>query len=158
MLVRYFLIPIILISLLFSVASCSSTSLKVLPTEDLTGFEKDMDEIRVDLKIPGMSACIIKDKEIVWSKGFGFADINAQTPVTKDTSFHIASLTKTFASIITMQLVETGELDLRAPITEFGIDWESVQVIHLLTHTAQSEPPGAKYMSIVVIALPKWIR
>ena len=44
-----------------------------------------------------------------------------------------------------MQLVQEGKLDLQAPVNEFGIDLDNVQVVHLLTHTSQSNPPGADY-------------
>ena len=144
-LVRNILLPIIIISLLVLTAACSSASFQVTPTEGLDGFEAGVDKIRVDLKIPGMSTCIVKDEEIVWSRGFGYANIEKQIPVTEDTSFHIASLTKTFAAIITMQLVQEGKLGLQTPVNEFGIDLDNVRIVHLLTHTSQSEPPGAKY-------------
>ena len=105
---------LIAISSLLLLATCSSSGLQVTPPpiEGLEGFEASIDKIRVDLKIPGMSVCIVKNEEIVWSRGFGYADIEKQIPATEDTSFHIASLTKTFAAIIVMQLVQEGKLDL----------------------------------------------
>lgn len=62
------------------------------------------------------------------------------------TSYQLASLTKTFASTIIMQLVEVGQLDLEAPVTDFGIVLPGsgvVKVKHLLTHTSEGAPGSA---------------
>jgi CubicO group peptidase (beta-lactamase class C family) len=135
----------LIIILVFALLGCSPSIVEVIPTESLEGFEAGIEKIRVDLEIPGMSACIVKDSEIVWSKGFGYADIEKGIPATNTTLFHIASLTKTFAAIITMQLVEEGRLDLETLVKEYSIDIDDVRVIHLLTHTSESNPPGSEY-------------
>jgi len=44
----------------------------------LARFEKQADELRTLLKIPGLSAVIIKDQKVLWAKGFGFADVENQ--------------------------------------------------------------------------------
>jgi len=80
----------------------------------LARFEKQVDELRGRLRIPGMSAAIIKDQKVVWAKGFGFADAESRVPATPDTVYHIASFTKPFAATLVMQLVEQGKLDLVA--------------------------------------------
>src|ERR1044071_9472858 len=64
----------------------------------LARFEKQADELRTLLKIPGMSAVIVKDQKVLWAKGFGFADLEKRVPATPDTLFHLASVTKTFAA------------------------------------------------------------
>jgi CubicO group peptidase (beta-lactamase class C family) len=144
-LLRNILLLLALSSLLLPIAACSAASLEVTPTTGLEGFEAGVDKIRVALKIPGMSACMVKDKEIVWARGFGCADIEEQIPATEDTSFHIASLTKTFAAIITMQLVQEGQLELQTPVSEFDIELDDVCVVHLLSHTSEGDPPGIAY-------------
>lgn len=63
------------------------------------------------------------------------------------TPFHLASLTKPFASVLIMQFVETGMLNLQEPISTYGINLSSfytIRVIHLLTHTSEGEP-GSYY-------------
>src|SRR5690349_15118350 len=79
--------------------------------QPLSRFEKQTDELRTRLKIPGMSAVIVKDQKVLWAKGFGFADFENCVPATPDTLYSIASLTKTFAATLVMQLVEQGKLD-----------------------------------------------
>ncbi|MEU1999401.1 serine hydrolase domain-containing protein [Nocardia gamkensis] len=77
--------------------------------------------------------------------GHGLADIEANRPVTEDTVFRIASITKTFTAISVMQLWETGVIDLDAPASDYLRAYRlvpadprfgPVTVRHLLTHTS----------------------
>ncbi len=123
------------------------TGIEVLPMPGLQGFEAQLDSIRVALQIPGVAAAIAKDGQIVWSKGFGDADAKDGRPVTPSTPFHLASLTKTFAATIVMQLVEQGLVSLDDPVSQYGVDLEAngvIRVRHLLTHTSEGVP-GTSY-------------
>ncbi len=114
--------------------------------DGLVGFEAALDSLRVELRIPAMGAAIVHDGEIAWSRGFGYADAEAEVPATATTSFHLASLTKTFAATIIMQLVEQGLVDLEDPVSEYGIELPSsgtIRVRHLLTHTSEGVPGSA---------------
>lgn len=122
----------------------ASGSLSQTPREKkrLEGFEKQVEDLRVRLKVPGMSAAIIKDQKVVWAKGFGFADLEKKIPATPDTLFHLASLTKTFGATMIMQLVEQGKLSLDEPISRYSPDFkdDSVKIKHLISHTASGKP------------------
>jgi CubicO group peptidase (beta-lactamase class C family) len=110
-------------------------------------FEQDLEALRVRLRIPGMSVAIARDGEVVWARGFGWADVERRVPATPESIYHLASLTKPFASTVLLQLVDEGRLDLDAPAASFGIDLpgdETVRVRHLLSHTA-GQPPGTRY-------------
>ena len=115
--------------------------------ERLARFEQQADELRTLLKIPGMSAVILKDQKVLWAKGFGFADFENRVPATPDTLYSIASLTKTFAGTLVMQLVEQGKLDLDEPVSHYSTDFkdDSVKVKHLLSHTSDGPKPGDHY-------------
>ncbi len=118
-----------------------------VPASNIEEFEEILDGLREQLLIPGMSAAIVKNGNVVWARGFGHADREENKPATPTTLFHLASLTKTYASTILMQLVEAGQLDLNAPVADFGISFSSsdtVRVIHLLTHTSEGYP-GLNY-------------
>jgi CubicO group peptidase (beta-lactamase class C family) len=113
------------------------------PVSSIQEFEARLESIRSSLYIPGMSAALTKDGQVVWAKGFGYADVENQVPVEPTMPFHLASLTKPFASVLIMQLVEMGTLDLQEPISTYGIDLGSsyvIRVIHLLTHTSEDVP------------------
>jgi len=108
----------------------------------LERFEKQIDDLRTVLKIPGLSAVIIKDQKVLWAKGFGFADLEKRIPATPDTVFHLASITKTFAATLIMQLVEQGKLDLDEPMSHYSSDFkdDSVKIKHIITHTSAGTP------------------
>lgn len=110
-------------------------------------LERRLDSIRQELKIPAISAAIVKDQKVVWAKGFGYADVENKVAATEHTSYHLASLTKTYASTILMQLVEQGKVKLDDPVSKYGILLESdgvVRVKHLLSHTSEGNP-GEQY-------------
>ncbi|MFQ5904084.1 MAG: serine hydrolase domain-containing protein, partial [Candidatus Binatia bacterium] len=112
----------------------------------LERFAKQLEDLRQSLKIPGLSAAIVRDQKVVWAEGFGFADIEKRIAATPDTPYRIASLTKTFASTLIMQLVEQGKLDLDEPMSKYSSDFkgETVKVRHVFTHTSEGTP-GDRY-------------
>ncbi len=69
--------------------------------------------------IPGLSACIVKEGQIVWQDAFGFADVDAERPVDMETLFTLASISKLFVGTACLQLWEQGLLDLDADINEY---------------------------------------
>ena len=68
-----------------------------------------------------MVAGIVRDGQVIWTKDYGYENIAQQKPVTNATIFHLASLTKTFASTVIMQLVSESKIDLNAPVSDYGI-------------------------------------
>jgi CubicO group peptidase (beta-lactamase class C family) len=115
-------------------------------------LSSEIESLRKALKIPGISAAVVKDQKLLWAQGFGFADLEAKEKATKDTPYVIASLTKPFAATLFLQLLEQNKISLDDPIKKyFPRDFESerVKLRHLLTHTAGvSSPdmkPGDKY-------------
>lgn len=94
---------------------------------------------------PGLSIGIVHDQELVWARGFGYADVEKKGPATPDTLYRIASITKLFTATAILQLRDAGKLQLDDPITKH-LDWFNVQnrhpdappitIRHLLTHTS----------------------
>src|ERR1044071_4195610 len=110
-------------------------------------LEQRLDAIRQRLKIPAMSCAVVKDQKIIWAKGFGYADLENKIPATEHTSYHLASLTKTFGSTILMQLIQDGKVKLDDPVSKYGIVLESegvIRVKHLFSHTSEGVP-GERY-------------
>jgi CubicO group peptidase (beta-lactamase class C family) len=130
--------------------NATEASAQTPPTEKdkirLERFEKEVDDLRNRLRIPGFSAVVVKDQQVLWAKGYGFADIENRIPATPDTLYSIASLTKTFAATLIMRLVEQGKLDLDEPVSHYSSDFkdESVRIKHLLSHTS-SGTPGERF-------------
>jgi len=61
---------------------------------------------------PSLTACIIKDDQIIWSKGYGYYDLSERKPATINTNYVIASITKTITGTALMQLYEKGLFNL----------------------------------------------
>jgi CubicO group peptidase (beta-lactamase class C family) len=93
-----------LAALVLATAACSR------PARNLGEFASRIEDFRADVGVPGLSAAIARDGRIVWSQGFGSADLESGRPATPETVYHLASLTKTFASVVLLQLAAEGRL------------------------------------------------
>jgi len=110
------------------------------PTEIDSFFMKEMKEA----SLPGISAAIVKKGRILWSGAYGWADIEKKIPVTDDTLFQLASVSKTITACAVMQVVERGGLALDTDINEVlpfkvrnpGHPKIPITLRHLLTHTS----------------------
>ena len=116
--------------------------------DERTGrFGRELDALREKLHIPGMAAAVVRDREVIWSRGFGMADIGNGIEATADTPFRLASVTKTYASTVILRLVEEGKIDLDSPVSDFGVDIDGsseITVRHLMSHTSEGKP-GSRY-------------
>jgi len=74
-------------------------------TANIGAFEKKLEELRVHYHIPSIAIGIVNEKKLVVRGGLGLADIKKQIRPDENTVYHLASITKTFGSIILMQLV-----------------------------------------------------
>jgi len=95
-------------------------------------------------RIPGASVAIVQNGQTVFTKGYGFADVDGKIPVTADTPFRAGSISKSITAIAVMGLVEQGKLSLEqtiaqlAPDVPFDNPWEPanpLRLVHLLEHT-----------------------
>jgi len=70
-------------------------------------------------EIPGLAVAVGRDGRVVWSEGLGFADLEARAPVTTETRFRAASVSKVLTVAALARLVDAGVLDLDAPIARW---------------------------------------
>jgi CubicO group peptidase (beta-lactamase class C family) len=97
-----------------------------------------------DARVPGLAACIVRDGAIVWSRGYGRANLAHERPTTPDTIFMLASVSKTVMAVAAMQAVEAGLLDLDAdagdllpfPLRNPEHPDDVITLRMLLTHTS----------------------
>lgn len=95
--------------------------------------------------LPGIAVAVVRDQEVAWKAGFGHADIQAGVSMSPDTRFHIASISKTFAAVAVMTLVEQGALRLDDPVEDV-VTWFTpparkydnapITIRSLLTHSS----------------------
>jgi CubicO group peptidase (beta-lactamase class C family) len=62
---------------------------------------------------------IVSGPELVWTKSYGYADMEKKTPATKDTVYRIGSITKQFTGLMLLQLVEAGKVRLSDPVEKY---------------------------------------
>ena len=95
--------------------------------------------------LPGVAVGVIKDQELIWAKGFGFADVQAKVPMTAATKFRVASNSKLFTAIAIMQLREEGKVGLDDPVVKYlpwfkakpaGDDDGPITIEQLLSHSS----------------------
>ncbi len=76
--------------------------------------------------IPGVSAGIVYDQKLIWSRGFGFADLERKEPASPATIYSICSISKLFTSIAVMQLRDEDKLSLDEPVRTY-LPWFKIK-------------------------------
>jgi CubicO group peptidase (beta-lactamase class C family) len=94
-------------------------SLHLFAQELPQGYESYIDSVMKDWNIQGCAVAIVKNSKMIYSKGFGYRDVQNKLPVTPQTLFAIGSCTKAFTSAAACILVDQGKLDLDKPIINY---------------------------------------
>ncbi|MBI2424643.1 MAG: beta-lactamase family protein [Candidatus Hydrogenedentes bacterium] len=82
-------------------------------------FEPALLEAMKEGPIPGVAVAVVRGTEVVYAKGFGVKNVERGEPVTADTLFHCASVTKTFVATAIVQLEEAGKLELGGTVQQY---------------------------------------
>jgi CubicO group peptidase (beta-lactamase class C family) len=106
---------------------------------------------RVARELPGVSMGIVHDQTLIWSGGFGWANVERREPATADTLYRVGSITKLFTATALLILRDEGRLQLDDPLTahlpwfqmKAPADAGTITIRHLLTHTAGLPREGA---------------
>src|SRR5881409_41031 len=133
----------------FFLASCGSRSSQ--PTYDAAIQEgKTAAQELVNQGASAVAIALVDDKRIIWSQGFGLADRDTGQMPTHSTMFGIGSVSKMFATIAVMKLVDRGVVDLDTPLVTYlpafrmaSSGYENITVRMLLNHS--SGFPGTDY-------------
>ena len=114
------------------------------------------DYVRAQMKeqrIPGLALAIVRNGQVVKATGYGVADVDNDVPVTADTVFEVASITKQFTATLIMMLIEERKLRLDDKLVTLLTDpppaWKDITIYHLLTHTGGLAPLGDDFKSAV---------
>ena len=136
--ITFVLLPLFLIVVVFT--SCGEKDLGSPITEVDSGI---IDSLLSDYDLvegPGAAVMIIKDGEILFSNGYGLANLEDGIPNTNETNFRLASITKQFTAMCIMILINHGELDFESTLTDifsaFPSYGNNITIRHLLNHTS----------------------
>ena len=127
-------------------------------------FEDFIFETMSKTGLPGLSVAVVDRNEVIWSRGFGFRDVEAGLPATPNTVYGIGSITKSFTAIALLQLRDEGALSLDDPLEEhlpmrLEIEGEPVRLWHLLTHSSglPALGYGEAFIRSVTGAATNWV-
>ncbi|UCF20553.1 MAG: serine hydrolase [Gemmatimonadota bacterium] len=88
--------------------------------EDLDAF---ISGVVTESGLPGLAIAVVKDGEVILSKGYGYRDLDGQLPVTSSTLFAIGSITKSFTVTVLGMLADEGKLDWDVPVRTYLPDF-----------------------------------
>ena len=116
-------------------------------------FDSAFSVQRQDHEIAGAVVSVVYEGEVLFKRGYGFADLEGRVPADPDRSlFRIASISKTFVWTALMQLYEQGILDLENDVDRY-LDFdipdtyeEPIRLWHLMTHTPGFEEKGRQHL------------
>lgn len=113
-----------LIVLLLALASFSNNSLATPADDKLEEFRQFLKEFRRDNRVLSFSVAVVKDGEIVFAEGMGWQDHDAEERTTVDTTYLVASISKTFTAATLLAMEADGHIDLDDDFTTLS-DWSS---------------------------------
>lgn len=126
-------------------------------SETIADGRATIEQLLYDTDTPSASVALIEGDRIVWSETFGFIDSAKRTAPSNDTMYCIGSVSKIFAAMATMKLVEKGVLQLDAPLVNYLPDftmlspeYSQITVRMLLYHAAGFG--GADYRNMFTYA------
>jgi CubicO group peptidase (beta-lactamase class C family) len=82
-------------------------------------LERDVPQWMKEADVPGLSIALVRDGRLVWHHGFGVKDSKTKDPVTDETVFEAASLSKPVFAYAVMKLVDAGKFDLDKPLNQY---------------------------------------
>jgi CubicO group peptidase (beta-lactamase class C family) len=111
-------------------------------------FEIYVNDLMIQKHIPGVAVAVSSKGKVIYQKGFGYRDLHKKLPVTPETIFGIASVTKSFTAAAIMELQQEGRLSVDDPVVEYipelripGFDkMNEMNIHHLLSHTTGLPP------------------
>ena len=113
--------------------------------DTLSGLDERVVAFINKFALSGMGVGVVQDGKLIYGKGFGLAEAKTKKPITTDTIFRIASISKTFTAIAVMQLWEQGKFKLDDPVNDYLKTYQvlhpdpfapPVTIRHMLTHTS----------------------
>lgn len=131
-----------------------ATPVVIMPSDVVAAAEALM----TDVHFPGMALATFDSSGVTWARGLGFADSALTRPVTPDTSFWLASVTKPFTGVALLRAIEETELNLETDIGPLLADnaafslatTESVTIRELVTHHSPIRDSSAYLCSYYV--------
>ncbi len=108
----------LLLAILFGCGSLRAQNGKI-PSEKRVAIEKAVSSFMSANSVPGISVAVVQNGELVWSEGFGMADLENFVPASPATLYRLGSISKPITATAILQLSERGKLDLDAEVQKY---------------------------------------
>lgn len=108
-------------------------------------LNENIPQLMSNFNVPGLNISLIKNYKKVWSKAFGYADVETKREMTTDTYCRLESISKSVTAWGIMKLAEQKKIKLDEPVTNYLQNWtfppseystEKITILQLLTHTS----------------------
>jgi CubicO group peptidase (beta-lactamase class C family) len=113
----FYLLPLVVVlGVLSGVFTPTLVHAQPLP---LTQIDAYIQRLMETYQVPGAAIAVIKDGEIVYTKGYGVRNVSTKKPVTDSTLFSIGSISKSFTALAITQLADQGKIKLDDPVSKY---------------------------------------
>lgn len=137
---------------------------KAQAIKTIKDFDAFIDTAMKRWDVPGLAIGIIKDGNVIYSKGFGYKDLKTKEPVTANTLFSIASSTKSFTATLAAMIVDEKIMSFDVPLITYFPDFRmydqaatnKITLRDLLTH--RTGIPRQKFFSLIASGNRKDVR
>ena len=99
--------------------SLARAKMNSINEQSVNNLEKLIPRLMKDADVPGLSLAIIRNGEVFWHHGFGVKNTETKEPITDNTVFEAASLSKPVFTYAVLKMVEDGKLDLDTPLNKY---------------------------------------
>ena len=103
-------------------------------------LQSTLEDYRSSQDVPGLSAVVVRQDQVIFAGASGFADLESARPMTPDTVLYIGSVTKTLTAILILQLIDEQQLSLEHAVAGIAVqpyrNTSAVSVRSLLTHSS----------------------
>jgi CubicO group peptidase (beta-lactamase class C family) len=125
-------------AVLLSLAEPAAQQQTAAPPLVTPPFEAYLELLRQQAGIPGLSAAIVQNGEIVWERGLGFQNVESRIRATPDTPYLLGDLSETLAATLLLECVEGRRLALDDQMQRFGapVPDAATTIRQVLTHTS----------------------
>jgi CubicO group peptidase (beta-lactamase class C family) len=130
-------IPILLLVI---ASACSKKAAN--PSEQLQARLDSLFQAQLTPNGPGLTALVMIEDSVVYSKSYGVADLNTKEPISNKTLFNLGSISKTFVANGILMLRDEGKLSLEDSLIKYFPEFKNkdiarkVKIKHLLTHSS----------------------
>lgn len=127
--------------------------LQNLKAQSHISFDRDVEKYARILRLPTLAVGVAKGDSLIFFKGIGSASSETQVPITCDHIFPVASVTKSFTSVVLQQFEAEGKISLNDLIDKYPNKYftkdrwtDNTTLAHIISHTSESRPVGTNFV------------